>query len=262
MPRSGTVFFFNLISELFQFEKLEPKFTGGFRPTPPEWDAYKFDKTYLELRKNQVICAHYHMNTDFKVMLEDEDLLCFYLYRDPRDVAVSAALYIKYVLEHHALHNTFKLMSDSDAIITLLAGAYIHKSMLCYPVAEGSPDYIDFEGAGYFCKNAYPWLLHPKVIKLKYEYLFADNLEEQLSRVMEFNSIPVNRLLLKNVVTTMDFRNISGGRNRGEENAISHYRKGIAGDYKNYFTEAHKAIAKRYIGNHLINLGYETDFSW
>ena len=58
------------------------------------------------------------------------------------------------------------------------------------------------------------------------------------------------------------FTKMAGGRSRGDENKDSHYRKGVAGDWKNYFNEAHKDFFKRQFGDLVVQLGYATDNQW
>ena len=52
------------------------------------------------------------------------------------------------------------------------------------------------------------------------------------------------------------------GRKEGEENNNSFLRKGIVGDWKNYFNKESKKVFKEYAGRELIKLGYEKDFKW
>jgi hypothetical protein len=55
---------------------------------------------------------------------------------------------------------------------------------------------------------------------------------------------------------------IQTGRHRGEEDITSFLRKGIEGDWKNHFSEAHKQKFKEIAGDLLIELGYERDYRW
>ncbi len=112
MPRSGTTFMFDFLAKLFDFEKLEPNFLEETIPKAPEWDLYKFDKTYLELKDGQILCAHYQMTEDISAIIENKDILVIHLYRDPRDAILSATLYIKYVLVHHPFHRFFNYLSE------------------------------------------------------------------------------------------------------------------------------------------------------
>lgn len=58
------------------------------------------------------------------------------------------------------------------------------------------------------------------------------------------------------------FSKLAGGRKSGEENVKSHYRKGKSGDWKNHFTDAHKAYFKEHYNDLLVTLGYEKDDRW
>jgi hypothetical protein len=66
---------------------------------------------------------------------------------------------------------------------------------------------------------------------------------------------------LKNIVEKYSFENQSK-RKRGVENRKSFLRKGIAGDWKNYFNKEAREIFYHYGGNALILAGYEKDDSW
>ncbi|MDJ0660402.1 MAG: sulfotransferase domain-containing protein [Crocosphaera sp.] len=58
------------------------------------------------------------------------------------------------------------------------------------------------------------------------------------------------------------FQKKTKGRTIGEEDVKSHYRKGVAGDWKNHFNEDHINFFKDKYGQLLINLGYEKDENW
>ena len=259
MPRSGTVFFLDFIARLFEFEILQPKFTGGFRPLPPEWDPYKFDRTFLELKDKQVIAAHYPLNEEIDRFLDYNDVIGIYLYRDPRDVAVSAALYIKYGLKHHFLHRAFSNMSDSEAIAFMLSGGSIYGELLLDGDTQ-QDNFIVYEGMQYFTSMANAWLAEPRVIKVRYEEFITQPLS--FLELLRDVGILVEEQKLQRTIDQWNFRIASEGRNSGEENKASHYRKGVIADYKNHFGEFHRALAKKFIGKDLIALKYEQSHYW
>ncbi len=49
---------------------------------------------------------------------------------------------------------------------------------------------------------------------------------------------------------------------QGEEDATSIFRKGVAGDWRNVFTEVDKRVSKEVAGNLLIVLDYEKEHDW
>jgi lipopolysaccharide transport system ATP-binding protein len=52
------------------------------------------------------------------------------------------------------------------------------------------------------------------------------------------------------------------GRRRGEEDVASHERKGVAGDWKNHFTDKVAKAFKDRFGELLVATGYEKDSRW
>ena len=72
----------------------------------------------------------------------------------------------------------------------------------------------------------------------------------------------MSRERLREVILANRFEARTGGRQRGEENIHSHERKGIAGDWRNYFSpELTRAFKARY-GDLLIATGYEKGADW
>jgi Sulfotransferase domain len=67
---------------------------------------------------------------------------------------------------------------------------------------------------------------------------------------------------VEHCVSSASFEKLSRGRERGQEDVTSFYRKGVAGDWKNFFTERDKQIYKEEAGELLIRLGYENDHDW
>ena len=64
------------------------------------------------------------------------------------------------------------------------------------------------------------------------------------------------------LVERRNFKKLSGGRKKGQENVHSHYRKGTPGDWINHLTPAHIDHFKAEYNDLLVLLGYEEDASW
>jgi len=58
------------------------------------------------------------------------------------------------------------------------------------------------------------------------------------------------------------FEKKAKGRARGSEDQGSHYRKGVGGDWVNYFNPVHKERFLELYGDVLIRTGYEGDNNW
>jgi hypothetical protein len=96
----------------------------------------------------------------------------------------------------------------------------------------------------------------------RYEDLVGAEQLESFKNIFRHCGISLKETYLSKLLEKHHFFKLSGGRKRGKENPKSHYRKGIAGDWRNHFTGDHKALFKHITGDLLIKLGYEKDNTW
>lgn len=94
-----------------------------------------------------------------------------------------------------------------------------------------------------------------------YERLIADEYG-QFGAMFDFLGWSIPQDVLREVVDSLAFRRRSGGRDQGELNIFSHYRRGVAGDWKNYFDRRLGWLFEVACPRLLIELGYETSESW
>jgi hypothetical protein len=133
-------------------------------------------------------------------------------------------------------------------------------------VKKNMPKYLEM----YFNKqlgNKTTWVEHTnnwmrqKVTIVRYEDMLENTMRAMIPIVEKIGNKPADTERLENAVKLNDFKKVSG-RNQGEENQESYHRKGIKGDYKNYFNRQAAGIFHYYAGKKLIDLGYEKDDSW
>jgi hypothetical protein len=74
------------------------------------------------------------------------------------------------------------------------------------------------------------------------------------------SAMPVEQLLP--IIYEHRFSEFAQGRSRGEEDASSHYRKGLAGDWRNHFSDRHVDHFKSRYNDLLIATGYEASADW
>jgi hypothetical protein len=96
--------------------------------------------------------------------------------------------------------------------------------------------------------------------------VWARRLSNRLSRRQGLRRLrrsfrPSGELLL-GAVYAQRFEAQASGRTQGEEDVMSHYRKGVAGDWVNYFGPEHIEAFKERFGDLVVRLGYESDNSW
>jgi Sulfotransferase family len=106
-----------------------------------------------------------------------------------------------------------------------------------------------------------PALLGNGYVEVRYEDLL-ERPEEEVRRLLEYLRAEASEKTVKMCVNAASFKKLSKGRTRGQEDPTSFFRKGIAGDWRNVFTEQDKVLFKKEAGDLLIRLGYEKDDSW
>lgn len=166
----------------------------------------------------------------------------FNLIRDPRDALVSG--YWSWRASHE--NNDDKLLATrtqlrelplEDGLILMLDHLTLLEDLKDWPVGEV-----------------------PNILDVKYEDLLADT-HAEMARIFKHLHIKPNPGEIDRIVTNCSFESMTG-RRPGQEDTTSHFRKGIAGDWKNAFTPTvAEAFCLRYQSD-LVRLGYETDDAW
>lgn len=97
---------------------------------------------------------------------------------------------------------------------------------------------------------------------IRFEDLLERGAEILEPTLLDRCELGVPRGKLRRAIRAQSFERLSGGRQPGEEDVASHYRKGVAGDWRNYFTEPVKDEFKARWGQLLVSTGYETGLDW
>jgi len=98
------------------------------------------------------------------------------------------------------------------------------------------------------------------VLLVSYENLRSDT-NGQLRRCMDFTNTEVDDEQVQLTVDSFEFARLTG-REPGVQDGRSFLRKGISGDWKNYFSKESAQLFDDVHGEMLIRLGYEPDRSW
>jgi Sulfotransferase domain len=97
---------------------------------------------------------------------------------------------------------------------------------------------------------------------IRYEDFLTNDLAMYEDVLLKRSGLPIDPEALRSAVAANRFERLSGGRKRGQENVMAHERKGIEGDWKNYFTDRIARLFKQRYGDLLIQTGYEKNHSW
>lgn len=101
----------------------------------------------------------------------------------------------------------------------------------------------------------------PGVAYVSFEELLTSPLTILTRGFEQLGHQPVDEESLQEAIDRHSFQRVAG-RERGVEDRTSFFRKGVAGDWRNYFTAEAAEVFDRYYGDTLIALGYEPDRSW
>jgi hypothetical protein len=170
----------------------------------------------------------------------------FHVIRDPRDVIVSGYF-------SHRNSHPIKGKWETGFLQP-------HRKWLSeVSEAEGLLKEIEI---GYALNGMAKWnFSDPDILELRFESLVSEP-QKWFSDIFRHLDLSVKPKTLEKVVEKNSFQKLAKGRKRGEEDVKSHYRKGIHGDWKNYFNEEHKAFFKEKWGQLVLDLGYEENPDW
>ncbi len=192
-----------------------------------------------------IVSPLYIRYEDFLKMRKPKSYRAFFVMRDPRDLIISDYFSLKY--SHATIHPYIMQMREK------LNGM---------PEQEGILERIHHFKSYY--ETLRGWMRsteNEKIQIVKYEDVFVNKPLEAMGTICQHCEIDLSEVNLQALLDKFSFKKLSG-REPGRENAQSHYRKGVAGDWKNYFSPEHKQVFKGQAGDLLIKLGYEKNMEW
>jgi len=192
----------------------------------------------------EAVPAHLFYQEEFDKVLQDKNVVHYFIYRDPRDVVISEAHYLAQMNKWHRMHSYFVSEQTLENQISLaITGVDSPDFPYAYPnVAER-----------FSCYRG--WLECPHVLCLKYEDLTSTRRREYLRQIATFYVEKCNHDLEIESVTCTIESNIQPEKSHT-------YHKGRVGGWKTIFTEEHRYQMKSIVGKLLIELGYEKNLNW
>jgi len=168
----------------------------------------------------------------------------FFILRDPRDALVSWYFSMKY--------------SHSARLVEVRK---LRRELAHLDIERGISFLIPrLDELGYF-ETQRSWVDGPvrndrNVRVMRYEDLAADN-AGFLADLFDYLRVPMPNAGFERLCRRHAFYRMARGREQGDEDIKDHYRKGVAGDWRNHFTPELEADLRSTTGNLLETLGYE-----
>lgn len=193
------------------------------------------------LRPLDVTSAHLFASPQAVQRVVSPAFVPYFIYRDPRDVAVSHVFYVTDMEADHVHHEYYASLPDLDSRLKV--------SILGRPDID--VEFLDISGrfAPYM-----GWLDHPEVLKIRFEDLVNER-RGTLEKIMEH--------FLRRVPLSLPRERVLAGLEASINPSRSPtFRSGKTGEWRRYFSPEHKALFKAVSGEMLVKLGYERDNNW
>ena len=223
----------------YSYQDLLP---GGFDPR--RIDCLTFSEPFPE---NRIVTPLYIDFDSFAGIPKPPRYRAFFVMRDPRDLVGSSYFSIR---NSHApmgeipqVRKRLKEMSVTDGLLYIINRLH-----------DGG-DYVALRS---WAERA---STDNNVLMLRFEELTVSSNLEIFKALFSHCDIGFPEKKLEQILQTYSFIRLSG-RQPGEENRSSHYRKGEPGDWKNHFDETVTKAFKDITGDLLVCLGYVQDSYW
>lgn len=213
----------------------------------PALDEARLGKFLGRCPQGMFVTAHAGAHPNLRRLLKELGFQHILLLRDPRDIVVSHAFYVKREpLHDHYRYYTETLESDEERIMASIRG-FGRSAAVDTPLLS-----VEEIFAGFI-----PWLDDPSTLVIRFEDLVGPRgggyEEKQLASIRKIGKAvgrPIDKEQAQQIAQKMYGK---GGLT---------FRKGQTGDWRNHFTEAHRHAFKEVAGDSLIKLGYESSLRW
>jgi len=165
----------------------------------------------------------------------------FFILRDPRDVSVSWYFAARY--SHGALDPIPRLRRDLKNLSLEDGLRYSIDSLEEFGLFWAQRSWMDLEQD------------RDRIRIFRYEDFSRGN-RQFLEHLLAYMDVAMPENEFAALYERHAFKQITGGREAGIEDQHDHYRKGVAGDWRNYFDPALRAYFRKVTGDLLDVLGY------
>jgi Sulfotransferase domain len=199
----------------------------------------RFDRAFPARR---IVSPLYVTHAAFAAMPKPEPWRTFFVARDPRDVVVS---WYFSTIASHPTSNIPGMLETRDRLRALDEPDGLIASIE-HLAANGLFDAL----------RSWAGVDEPDVLVLRYEELIGPDADAWWSRLFEHCDVRLDAREREALIARYSFRSLSG-RDPGEEDTASKFRKGVAGDWRNHFTPAVAEAFRRRTSDLVGALAYE-----
>ena len=183
----------------------------------------------------------------YKTIPKQGESRAIFVLRDPRDLVVSDYFSLRYshvpIGEIPRIRQALETLSEQEGLLYVLHYLHFYGTFACQ---------LSWFNAG---NN------DPEVLIVRFEDLITDNSLPIWEKIFDHFDIKIPKPVLSQLIQDYSFKSLSG-RKRGSEEKCSHYRKGVHGDWKNYFDDRLAQRFKQLTRDLVVKLGYEPNNAW
>jgi hypothetical protein len=244
-PKSGTHLLSQLVAGLpgrSDFGVFLASMTSSFQFR--ERSARSTESAIRSMVPGEVVRGHLFFEPTAAELIRKRNVVHYLIYRDPRDVVVSEAHYLREMNRWHRLHPHFRrLESIGEAISLSITGLGSEVPGVDYP-----------DIAARFARYR-QWLGHENCFAVRYEDLMSDRRPQVVREMAQFYA--------DRTETACDVESCAGQMLAQVAPQKSHtFRAGRKAGWRGEFTAEHRRLFERLAGGLLVELGYEEDHSW
>jgi glycosyltransferase involved in cell wall biosynthesis len=185
-----------------------------------------------------------HLYVDYATYLsipKPDRSKAFFILRDPRDIVVSWYFSARH---SHPLIDPIPEMRKDLVRLSLTGGMkYIIDKLEAFGSFAAQRSWMEAQG-------------DPNVKVFRYEEFARDN-RAFLRQLLDYLEIEMPPQDFDELYSRHAFKKLAKGRSRGQEKQKAHYRKGVAGDWQNYFDDEVMAHFRDVTKDTLALLGYD-----
>ena len=238
-PKSGTTWLSRLIGELLQ------------APVKGYWNASHHEPASEGLDRVSPYCC-YKSHISYENLQKQEGIYkCIYIYRDPRDIALSGAHFFK-----PRTHKLFKL--------PVLSWLYkIYENLIVLPQMKWKMSQDLVYGNARFAKalglkwskHLRPYLADESIYSISYEDLHKDT-STVLKKLAGFLEVQIGDEMFEYAIQRQSIDRLKGLANTRKDKIV---REGKIGSWKSELPVKAKALLNDELKDELVLLGYSMD---
>ena len=241
-PKSGTHLLDQIVSSLpnaFDYGRFLSSMTSSFR-----FQLRSEEETLRYLNRcipGEVLRAHLFYHASYEAALKSKNAVHYFIYRDPRDVVISEAFYLRDMNRWHRLHPHFSGLSDEEAVNLSIRGMPDREDMYYPDIATRFRCYM-------------PWLQSSECMSVKFEDLVGPQQTEFVKRIVH---AACERLQIATEESAVERACVAINPKKSHT-----FRKAKSGGWRVGMTAASQGLFKETAGDLLVELGYEQGNDW